>query len=288
MSSTVQIARASALVPEQFVRDHLQGVGTPLVVTDATDRWPAREKWTFESLKTAYGDDLVCPMFGSRSGVGKITKLATYIDYLDHPDQELPGFPTNVADRTALAGTAAVPERRPYLTDWNAFQKHPELYEDIAPPFYFVDDWTSALSVGVRDVIQRVLRRVYYCDVLVGPVEARSALHYDFGHTHSCLSQIRGRKRALLFSPRDSALLYDGRVDPEAPDLARFEAFAHATMYEAILEPGDVLFIPADWWHSVRTLETSITVGHSFFNRANVSAHLEDLLPRLLANSNSG
>lgn len=253
----------------------------PLVITDATDRWPARTKWTFEHFRAAYGDDLVCPVFGLRSGIGKITKLATYIDYLDTPDEALTGFLTNVADRTPLETTDVVPEVLPYLTDWNAFQKHPELYEDIAPPFYFIDDWTRMLGAGVRELFERALKRVYYCDVLVGPAGTRSPLHVDYGHTLSCLTQIQGRKRALLFSPADSACLYDGRVDPEAPDLARFGSFAGATMYEAVLEPGDVLFIPPDWWHAVRALEKSITVGHTFFNRTNCAAHLGDVLRRL-------
>ena len=33
--------------------------------------------------------------------------------------------------------------------------------------------------------------------------------------THTTLSQIQGRKRLILFSPEDSAWLYDGAVDPD-------------------------------------------------------------------------
>ena len=52
----------------------------------------------------------------------------------------------------------------------------------------------------------------------------------------------------------------------------------HATAYEGVLNPGELLFIPADWWHWVRGLEKSITVSHNFFNDVNFSAHVGSML----------
>lgn len=278
----VPIARVGALTRKQFARDYLQGVGMPVVVTDATRAWPARTKWSFEYLKAAYGDDLVCPELGLHSGIGKITRLAAYIDYLDAPDAELGGFWTNAATGQPVETTGGLPDLRPYLLSWKAFQRHPELCGDINLPPYFVADWTAALNSKARDVFEKTIGRIY-SDVFVGPAGSLSALHYDFGHTYSCLSQIRGTKRALLFSPEDSAFLYDGQLNPEIPDLQRFPLFNRATAYEALLQPGDVLFTPPDWWHHVRTIETSITVSHNFFNGVNCVAHLKELLRRLWA-----
>jgi hypothetical protein len=85
-------------------------------------------------------------------------------------------------------------------------------------------------------------------------------LHYD--GSSNFLTQIRGRKRVLLFHPRHYFRLYPYPVghpldnysmvpDPEAADLNRFPAVARAQSIEAILEAGDVLWLPAYWWHYV-------------------------------------
>ena len=50
-------------------------------------------------------------------------------------------------------------------------------------------------------------------------------------------------------------------ADIERPDLARFPRFARATPYEAALGPGDVLFIPALWFHNVVARDFSVAVN---------------------------
>ena len=44
-------------------------------------------------------------------------------------------------------------------------------------------------------------------------------------------------------------------VDVERPDLARFPALRRARALEAILEPGDVLWLPRFYWHYVKQLD---------------------------------
>jgi len=277
---TVQIARVRTPTRTEFVDGYMRGGGTPVVITGAIDRWPARTKWTFAFFKEVYGADMVCPEIGLASGIGRITRLATYIDYLDTPDQQLEGFWASVADGRPLRATDDIPEGRPYLVEWNAFRKHPELLADVQPPLDVTGDWTALLPSPLRSWLERRFARHYF-DVLVGPPGSISALHFDFGHTFSFLSQIAGRKRVMLFSPADTPFLYHGQVNPEAPDPAHHPLFEQATPYEAILEPGDVLFTPPDWWHQARALDKSITCSLNFFNGANVVAHLSALLKRM-------
>jgi hypothetical protein len=219
-------------------------------------------KWTFEFLKTTYGSDLAAVWLGIGSGPVKVTTLAAYIDYLEAPDKELPGIWTSKDGRP--------PEAAPgwgspfYLYGWPAFRKHPELYHDIMPTPYFVLDLVSALSPALRDALEWTSKRDYTA-VFIGPAGSLSSLHRDYYSTHAYLAQIRGRKRAMLFSPEDSDFLYCGQVDPEQPDLRRFPLFDCATAYECVIEPGDTLLIPANWLHHVRGLEKSITVSRNFF-----------------------
>ena len=43
-------------------------------------------------------------------------------------------------------------------------------------------------------------------------------------------------------------------IDIDDPDLKEFPIFAEVTRHECVMEPGDVLFIPALWFHNVTSL----------------------------------
>ena len=47
-------------------------------------------------------------------------------------------------------------------------------------------------------------------------------------------------------------------VDIEDPDLDRFPRFADARRMHCSLGPGDVLFMPAFWWHEVQSFPDSL------------------------------
>lgn len=105
----------------------------------------------------------------------------------------------------------------------------------------------------------------------VGPAGHVEALHYD--PTDGTLIQLHGAKRIVLFPPSQTANLYPypvyvhlrhglklrswfSQVYPDRPDFDAFpnlhEALQHKS--EVILNPGEVLYIPAGWWHEVTAL----------------------------------
>lgn len=278
----ISIERKRGLLPEEFRRDHLNGAGTPVIVPDASAQWAANTKWTFEFFKSAFGSDFVSVGFGVGSdvNVAKRTTLAAYINYLDTPEDELPGFWVSALDMKPLRTAPPAPGLPAYLMEWQAFQRHPELYDDIQPHPIFIADWVAPLDSALRGLFESVSRREFW-SLYIGPRNSLSRLHQDFWSTHSCLTQIQGRKRAVLFSPEDSRFLYEGHVDPEQPDFERFELFSRATAYECVLEPGETLFTPPRWWHHVRALDKSITISHNFFNDANVNDYLAGLIRKL-------
>ncbi|XP_028991785.1 tRNA wybutosine-synthesizing protein 5 isoform X3 [Betta splendens] len=88
--------------------------------------------------------------------------------------------------------------------------------------------------------------------------------HYDV--MDNLLAQVTGRKRVVLYSPQDALHLYlagdkSEVLDIDAPDLKRFPAFVKATRHECVLEPGDLLFIPALWFHNTLALEFGVGVN---------------------------
>ena len=50
-------------------------------------------------------------------------------------------------------------------------------------------------------------------------------------------------------------------VDIENPDPQQFPLFSSAERYEADLGPGDVLFIPALWFHNMLGLSDYVNVS---------------------------
>uniref|UniRef100_A0A1A7YEP0 tRNA-yW synthesizing protein 5 n=1 Tax=Iconisemion striatum TaxID=60296 RepID=A0A1A7YEP0_9TELE len=88
--------------------------------------------------------------------------------------------------------------------------------------------------------------------------------HYDV--MDNLLAQVTGRKRVVLYSPQDALHLYlsgdkSEVLDIDAPDLKRFPEFAKARRYECFLEPGDLLFIPALWFHNTLALRFGVGVN---------------------------
>jgi len=109
---------------------------------------------------------------------------------------------------------------------------------------------------------------------------SRTAAHWDLPDNLSCV--VRGTRRYLLFAPEQIGNLYLGPIDRtlagqptslvdcEAPDFARFPRFAEAMRdaRQAILAPGDVLFLPSMWFHHVAS-DAPVGGQVNFWWRAN-------------------
>lgn len=116
----------------------------------------------------------------------------------------------------------------------------------------------------------------------LGPGGHTSCLHYD--PMDGTLTQLIGQKRIILFPPDQLYNLYPisvlshlryglklrsvySQVYPDNPDLQAFPRFAQAQQhrYETVLQPGEILFIPAGWWHEVQTLGSDIACSTNRF-----------------------
>lgn len=98
-----------------------------------------------------------------------------------------------------------------------------------------------------------------------------TALHYDpFDGT---LMQLSGEKQVILFPPSQLYNLYPlsvfnhlrfgqkircnhSKLSLDSPDLEKFPNFTTAKLYkyEVTLSEGEILYIPAGWWHEVKLL----------------------------------
>ncbi|XP_047225615.1 tRNA wybutosine-synthesizing protein 5 isoform X1 [Girardinichthys multiradiatus] len=129
-------------------------------------------------------------------------------------------------------------------------KQFPDLAEDFHIPRFFESDqfFSSVFRISSRGL--------------------QLWTHYDV--MDNLLAQVTGRKRVVLYSPQDALHLYlngdkSEVLDIDAPDMKLFPEFVKARRYDCVLEPGDLLFIPALWFHN--TLALHFGVGVNIFWR---------------------
>ncbi|XP_065673076.1 tRNA wybutosine-synthesizing protein 5 [Hydra vulgaris] len=88
--------------------------------------------------------------------------------------------------------------------------------------------------------------------------------HYDV--MDNILLQIKGTKKVVFFSPKDALNLYlngdkSEIIDIKNTDYEKYPKFKCVNRYSCKIYPGDVLFIPALWFHNVTAIDFSISVN---------------------------
>ena len=106
------------------------------------------------------------------------------------------------------------------------------------------------------------------------------APHFDNNFNIACV--VSGRRRFTIFPPEQVENLYIGPllktpggapisvVDVREPDFERFPRYreALASAREAVLEPGDAIYIPILWWHGVESLDALNILVNYWWNPA--------------------
>lgn len=144
--------------------------------------------------------------------------------------------------------------------------------DDQAPSFYVGSTDLDTYLPGLRGENDLVLNNPMFeqnppiVSIWIGNRTIASA-HYDMSNNIACC--MVGRRRFTLFPPEQVHNLYPGPLEPtpggqvvsmvdfSAPDLDRYPRFSEALEAGQVaeLEPGDILFYPALWWHHVEALD---------------------------------
>jgi len=116
----------------------------------------------------------------------------------------------------------------------------------------------------------------------IGPGGHTTCLHYD--PVDSLLIQLQGNKKVVLFPPSELNNLYPfplsvhlqhglklrasySQVYPDRPDFSAFPKLQQALKqrYEVTLQAGEVLYLPAGWWHEITTLGNGVVCSINRF-----------------------
>jgi hypothetical protein len=218
-----EIPRVKRLDAAAFRARAMQGL--PFIMTGVVDRWPLLAL-TPADLRARYSHLRV------RARVGD------YINTAFHPDRAMQDM--SLGEYLDLApGTDALP---PYvgnleLRELNRMCHWPAYFDKMGPPRFWL-----------------------------GPERTMTPLHCDYDD--NIFAQIWGSKRIFLAPPHHdqflypsqaNAILFGSPVDPEAPDFERFPLARQAALVDCIIEPGELLYVPAGWYHQVRALAFSLS-----------------------------
>jgi hypothetical protein len=133
---------------------------------------------------------------------------------------------------------------------------------------YYFKNKTDALPPGIDDS-GRITGLAHFFDkavlknVWISQGTLTVGLHFDAAENLNI--QIRGRTRFSLYPPGTrgyyacpmfSQVAHISRVFRDGPDLdpTRFPDFDPLKAREVILEEGEILYLPAYWWHQVTSL----------------------------------
>ncbi|QBE66763.1 cupin-like domain-containing protein [Pseudoduganella lutea] len=224
LPAITSVPRIGPLDPAAF-RERAS-LGLPFLMTGIVDRWPLAAL-TVQTLRDHYSDLPV------RARVGD------YVNTAFAPDRAMRDMRLLEYLDLVAAGTPGLP---PYLgnlemRELNRLCHWPAFFDKIGPPRFWL-----------------------------GPAGTVTPLHCDYDD--NVFAQIWGTKRIMLVPPHHDAWLYPNEAnailfgspfDPEAPDYERFPLARQATVIECIVGPGDMLYVPAGWYHQVRSLTFSLS-----------------------------
>nr|XP_033338329.1 HSPB1-associated protein 1 isoform X1 [Megalopta genalis] len=160
------------------------------------------------------------------------------------------------------------------------FVKSIEFKEDEKKWYYFDYKYMNEWFMDNPEIIESVnWKRFGFkktgndTTLWIGSKGAHTNCHQD---SYGCnlVAQIHGRKQWLLFPPSSTCALHATRIPYEESTVySKFNFFCPTEEDETnilkvkdkpklvTLEPGDVLFVPAGWWHYVESLEFSTSVN---------------------------
>lgn len=234
------LMRVNGLPGPAFL-DNFYAPSRPVVIEGAIAGWPALAKWSPDYLAATVGPAPV-EYQGGRAG-------AADFELAKDAHKRTMAFDAFIA----MITKADAPGNDAYITAYNNHRNtraFAPLMADVRP----VDAYLGP-EPGMA---------------WIGPAGTFTPLHFDL--TNNMLIQVTGRKHVRMVPPAHSQYMYNHRhvfsAVHDLDDPARVAAHplvGKATVYDVVLEPGDMLFIPIGWWHQVRSLDFSVMLTATNF-----------------------
>ena len=214
----------SGVAPKDFVNDYLNK-GQPVVIQDfISPDSPCWTKWSYDYFKEIAGNEQI-DVYGREEEsqnhaasppVGRMS-FGQYLDKISSEPTEL----------------------RLFL--FNLMKIRPELKKDV-----IYNDVTGG----------KVLQFLPY--MFFGGEGSATRNHFDIDMSHVFISQFQGKKRIWVFPNEQSDLMYKlpynfhSIANLKTSSLEEYPALKYLDGYEAVIGPGETLYMPAGWWHYIQ------------------------------------
>jgi hypothetical protein len=180
-------------------------------------------------------------------------------------DTSIHKFHTGIKSLTELIQTIQTKHSRIAILFGDLVQKHPELLKILR-----LDEEIATFA----DVVSGNKNIQFF---LAGE-SADTQLHAELGSSISI--QIHGKKEWLIFSPSYSAHVFPSINRKMYLESDRYRTIADIelsnvglSVYRVTLNPGDLLYVPAFYWHAANPLSPSVSISRKWTRLASVMEH---------------
>jgi hypothetical protein len=160
-----------------------------------------------------------------------------------------------------------------YVAGWHFLKNAPELMSDIEIPTIFSEN-----------LIDRVGREVINYDAIslfIGHSRVETPLHTDSFAVCVWLANLVGRKIIRIVPPLDYKNIQNG-MDMFAQENVEKLAKLGIPTFEAVIEAGDIFFIPPGYWHQVKNVGFTVAVSTNYMSAHHFLTFEQQLKAKIL------
>lgn len=232
-----KVPAIEAISHEEFYDQHIK-TNTPVCITNMMSHWKASELWSLDYFGKIGRDKETYSYQGNIRQNNTNWQFGAFVDYLND------------------IKNAKSSQTETYLGNMPIAKMFPEVLDHV--------DFSLLANNVVRNSTS----------LWIGPPGTITGWHTD-RLANNILALIEGRKLVFLVSPKENKFMHtSNKYEPGSKlsdvNMEDFKAdktplFKKAHISYAIIQPGQMLFIPQNWWHCVYGLDISISSNNFAF-----------------------
>ena len=213
----------------------------PILITDIFESFPTLENWNTDYLVDKVGNKIIKVNI-SDDGVFNLNP-ETGKPYLPPVIMSIKEYIKAISQKNL--------KEKMYGQQISILKELPELIDELKIIDYIPDKY------------------IEFVNIWFGLGGNTTALHFD--GANNFFMQLLGEKKMWLYSPACFYSLYPNswkskaphvsQVDPAKLDYIKYPNALKAKEIEITISRGNILFLPAYWWHQVYSINTSISVN---------------------------